>query len=303
MGLRTHAVALLLVLPWIAAPPSAAADPSEDPANPLLGTWKDEGVPGRHVAFEAERVRVLEDGRLTHFHAVYGEGRVSLWRWTRNRTWKVSRKDDVLTVEALGTTSRLRRTTEEPPDLGLRPAPLAQPSSVAAERVAEVTRDLRRRRDEDQAVRTDPARSKDAERVDADSTAYLRRLVAEIGWIDAKRFGTEAADAAFLIVQHSGDLALMQAALPEIEREVREKVLDAQNFALLHDRLALDLGREQRYGTQLASSLFGRLYVLPIEDRENVEATRRALGLSPLSAYLAGMAADLGKEPEFLEWK
>ena len=59
----------------------------------------------------------------------------------------------------------------------------------------------------------------------------------EHGWIDAGRFGSAASKAACVIVQHSGDVSMMMAALPEIEKDVKARQLDGQAFALLNDRL------------------------------------------------------------------
>ena len=66
--------------------------------------------------------------------------------------------------------------------------------------------------------------------VDADNTAWLREQMRELGWIDASRFGPDASFAAFLIVQHSQDLPLMLAALPEIEADVRAKRFNAHQL-------------------------------------------------------------------------
>ena len=99
-------------------------------------------------------------------------------------------------------------------------------------------------------------------------------------------------------------MPLMVATLPEIEKGVRAKILDPQNFALLHDRLSLDLGHKQRYGTQLGQGADKKLVVMPIEDRANVEKIREGLGIPPLSQYLIYFKErNGGKTPEFLEWE
>ncbi len=121
--------------------------------------------------------------------------------------------------------------------------------------------------------------------VDADNTKYLIELVREVGWIDVERFGAPAAGNAFLIVQHSGNLPLMLAALPPIEKDVKAKRLDAQQYALLFDRVRVMLGERQRYGTQLGSNPQGELVVIPLESRERVDELRKELGLFPLGDY------------------
>jgi hypothetical protein len=165
--------------------------------------------------------------------------------------------------------------------------------SLAPDEVTAIQAELERRRVLDQAVRTDPRRRDRMATVDADNTAYLRRIVADIGWIDAERFGPAAAGAAFLLVQHSGDLPLMSAALPEIEKRVRPGSADAQSFALLYDRTQLMRGGKQRYGTQVREMETGELVVSRLEDPDRVDERRAALGLMPLRQYLGGFGGDV----------
>jgi hypothetical protein len=173
------------------------------------------------------------------------------------------------------------------------PLPEAKPLAFGARRdvdesqVAEIQGELARRRTVDQAVRKDPLRRKEMAGVDADNTAYLKGVVTDVGWIDVERFGRPAANAAFLLVQHSGDLPLMLAALPEIEKDVRAGLADAQNFALLYDRTRIMSGGKQRYGSQVRENEDGDLVVFRLEDPDRVDVRRRELGLGPLKDYLA----------------
>ena len=123
----------------------------------------------------------------------------------------------------------------------------------------------------------------------------LRGVVAELGWIDRERFGRVAANDAFLIVQHSGDLPLMLAVLPHIEAAVRERQASAQDFALLYDRTRMRLGHRQRYGTQLVGKLDGKLWLFPLEDPERVEERRTEIGLFPLATYLSLLERETGR--------
>jgi hypothetical protein len=45
-------------------------------------------------------------------------------------------------------------------------------------------------------------------------------------------------------------------------------------LALLEDRIALDEGKKQKYGTQVKRSSNGRYHVEPIEDERNVDKRR-----------------------------
>jgi len=170
------------------------------------------------------------------------------------------------------------------------PAPLVlgEAKPVPAETLASLKAELAKRVLVDQAVRKDPKRHDEMKQVDADNTAWLRKVAVEHGWIDTERFGTKAANAAFLLVQHSGDLPLMTAALPQIEQEVKAGRLNGQNFALLFDRLQLMQGGQQRYGSQvMKDSKKGDWVVRRLEDPDRVDELRKEMGLEPLEKYLA----------------
>jgi hypothetical protein len=184
-----------------------------------------------------------------------------------------------------GLAGEYRKLDHVPPEL--EPAPLALERSAGLVRRARAC-DPGRARDAARPIRrcARTRRSTRAIAVDADNTARLRELVRDVGWIDVDRFGPEASDAAFLIVQHSGNLALMLAALPRIELDVRRKLLDAQAYALLYDRVQVMLGEKQRFGTQLGHAADGSYVVMPLEDRARVDDFRREIGLFPLKQYL-----------------
>jgi hypothetical protein len=202
----------------------------------------------------------------------------------------------------------LRKLDSVPPELELKPLVLGAPGPLPPERVKEIQDELDLRGKKDQEVRQgliefpnggrEVSALEAMRKVDTDNTGWLKKTVAAVGWTDAARFGPEAAQSAFLIVQHSGDLPLMMAALPEIEKDVKAKRVDAQDYALLFDRSRIFLGDKQRYGTQLMPGPGGTMRILPLEDRARVEELRKEIGLFPLSQYVKMQG---GKEPEFME--
>jgi len=89
-------------------------------------------------------------------------------------------------------------------------------------------------------------------------------------------------------VLHSGDLSLMIAIAGRMEG-----VADlAQAHALLADRIAVQLGEGQRYGTQLRRMPDASLAVLPVVDVHAVQSRRRSLGLDFPTPSLAGVEID-----------
>lgn len=121
--------------------------------------------------------------------------------------------------------------------------------------------------------------------VDADNTSFLKKIVAERGWPGRSLVGSDAEGAAFLIVQHSPDTAFQAKVLPILEKAYAAGEAEGQQVALLTDRVAVQRGQPQVYGTQ-ASIVNGRFKLNPIADSANVDARRAALKMPPVAAYM-----------------
>ena len=121
--------------------------------------------------------------------------------------------------------------------------------------------------------------------VDADNTSFLKKIVAERGWPGRSLVGSDAEDAAFLIVQHSPDTTFQATVLPLLEKAYAAGEAQGQQVALLSDRVAVQRGKPQLYGTQ-ASIVNGRFKLNPIADSANVDARRAALKMPPVAAYM-----------------
>ena len=117
-------------------------------------------------------------------------------------------------------------------------------------------------------------------------SAELLTLVPEDGWFRKSVYGERAANAAFLIVQHS-NLDMWRRFVPILEPLVATGEVDGQSYGLMYDRLAVNEGRPQRYGTQMAC-VDGRLVIdyANLEDPQNADARREAMGfMSTLAEY------------------
>lgn len=130
--------------------------------------------------------------------------------------------------------------------------------------------------------------------VDRANTTRLEGIVRANGWPSIERAGSEVASAAFTIVQHAThDLAFQKEYLAFLEEEYRMGRVPGEPVALLTDRTRQAEGKPQLYGTQI-SIRDGKLEVDPIEDEENVDRRRRALGLPPLAEYIEEVKATYG---------
>ena len=115
---------------------------------------------------------------------------------------------------------------------------------------------------------------------------WLKAVLARIGWFDISRYGAEASQAAWLIVQHSDhDRGWQEQVLAELAPRVARGDMQRNYYAYLVDRVAVGAGRPQTYGTQGRCQGRGNLQLLPVADRENLDRRRAEMGLDSIAAY------------------
>jgi hypothetical protein len=139
--------------------------------------------------------------------------------------------------------------------------------------------ELLRMGEEDQRERRSPQDGTSAPPShDQARTERLRQLVKDHGWPVPALVGDDGANAAWLIAQHADlDVAFQRHCLALLERAAASVPSLRPHVAYLYDRVAVNEGRPQRYGTQ-----FDR----PIELPESVDERRAAMGLGTLAEYL-----------------
>jgi hypothetical protein len=128
---------------------------------------------------------------------------------------------------------------------------------------------------------------------DKANTERLRELVESNGWPTIDKVGKQASQAAWLLAQHADhDPAFQQQCLDLMKQAEPGQVAPA-NIAYLEDRVRVNNGQPQLYGTQFykEGETFGPR---PIEDKERVEERRAAVGLEPYSAYYEDMTKRYG---------
>lgn len=108
--------------------------------------------------------------------------------------------------------------------------------------------------------------------------AELLAMVPAEGWFRKSVYGEQAASAAFLIIQHS-DIEQWRRFVPVLEPLVATGEINGSQYGLMYDRLAVNEGRPQRYGTQMTCK--AGEWVIDrenLEDPENADARRAAIG-------------------------
>lgn len=111
------------------------------------------------------------------------------------------------------------------------------------------------------------------------------------GYPGFDRVGEDGSMNFWLMTQHSDhDPAFQQKVLDEMKVEVDKKNAHASNYGLLVDRVNLNTGQPQVYGTQVTYNMeIGQAYPKPLADSINVNTRRKEVGLEPLEVYLNNM--------------
>lgn len=130
--------------------------------------------------------------------------------------------------------------------------------------------------------------------IDAESSAMMNRLLSEWDWIDRSRFGPRVSNFAWLLAQHADqDPELQKLALERMQAHLANGGIKPANYAYLHDRVAINAGRLQRYGTQpiWQCTKDNKLNLHPVEQPESLDARRAELAMKPAQRDLDHMAA------------
>jgi hypothetical protein len=117
-------------------------------------------------------------------------------------------------------------------------------------------------------------------------TKVLRRILAEHDWPGHRLVGPEAARAAWSLALHADDdPAFQRAATTLLERAVRADDAHIQHWAHLYDRVQVNSGRPQEFGTQLLLSGTGVELCL-LRAPESLDQRRASVQLPPIAVAL-----------------
>ena len=128
------------------------------------------------------------------------------------------------------------------------------------------------------------------------NAARLAAIMREVGWPGRTLAGTEAANAAWLVLQHAiGDPVVMRRGLELVRTAAESGDVDPIQVAMLEDRVRTFSGQPQRYGTQFDWDALGEMSPKPIEEPDTVDERRRAIGLPPLAEKLREVRDEIAR--------
>jgi hypothetical protein len=128
----------------------------------------------------------------------------------------------------------------------------------------------------------------------------LEQIVEKIGYPKNSDVGDSINSAAFLIIQHCGNLETMKKYKVLLEECVNQGECKKSDFALLTDRILVAEGKSQIYGTQLwIDSKIGKIYLSVCEDFGNINVRRAKMELNPIEEYLKNFGENIEMKSQF----
>ena len=121
-------------------------------------------------------------------------------------------------------------------------------------------------------------------RVDRENLATVVSLIEKCGMPTLEEVTQNQMMAIWLVFQH-GDNASRKKYLPQIRKSVENGDLEEGQLALMEDRILVNDGKPQIYGSQFRIE-DGDLVLYELANPETVDKRRAKVGLEPLSEYL-----------------
>lgn len=125
------------------------------------------------------------------------------------------------------------------------------------------------------------------EAIDRENLPRLKAIIDQFGWPGCQLVGEQGADKIWLLVQHCDqDLEFQKACLELLREAVTKGDAPKRHLAYLTDRVLVNEGRFQLYGTQV-QLIDGQAMPHPIQEPEELDKRRKEMELEPFADYLA----------------
>ena len=137
-------------------------------------------------------------------------------------------------------------------------------------------------------------------KMDSINLFKVEKILDNKGWLSVNIIGEQGNTTLFLVIQHS-DIETQLKYLPMMRDAVNKGNAKPGQLAFLEDRVALEQGKRQIYGSQLRSvPTSGEYFVSPLIDPENVNKRRAEVGLGTIEDYIKywGLTWDVKKHKE-----
>jgi hypothetical protein len=125
-------------------------------------------------------------------------------------------------------------------------------------------------------------------KVDSLNVVNLKRIIEHNGFPRLEQVGVDAMRGVFIIIQHADRFPEWQKSqLGNIKKAADLREIDPEKFAYLYDRICINSGKKQLYGTQFKKVDYSK-GIATIQDTENLSGLskrRMELEMMPLPMY------------------
>ena len=118
-------------------------------------------------------------------------------------------------------------------------------------------------------------------------TEKIKEILADQGWLKLSEYGEGTLENLWMLVQHSDHDIPFQEQCLQMMKSLPEEEVIKRHIAMLTDRILVNTGQPQIYGSQIMRMEKGKRIPWPIENEAGVEERRAAMGMRPLSEYLS----------------
>lgn len=139
-----------------------------------------------------------------------------------------------------------------------------------------------KKEDQNLVLRLDNKKS-DLAKISRKHKVKLKKIIKEIGWPTIPKVGKEASCAAWLIVQHADHDVKFQESCLSLMKSLPEGDVLKKQIAYLTDRIMVNKGKKQIYGTQFYLNKKNVFGPRPIKDLKNIEKRWQEMEMSSKS--------------------
>lgn len=118
--------------------------------------------------------------------------------------------------------------------------------------------------------------------IDTTNQELLDKWFDQCGWPD--ELSEKAHSAILLIIQHA-DINYINKYINELKTKVDNKLLAADDYAIMFDRKMMYEGKAQHYGTQTIESPSSKNLVWPVIQIDSLDIRRASVGLPSMKSY------------------
>lgn len=122
--------------------------------------------------------------------------------------------------------------------------------------------------------------------VGIDNQKRIKSLYSKYGYLGYDKVGKKETDF-WITIQHAdNDVPFQQKMLKVLKKEIRKNNADRSHYAMLEDRIAINLNRKQRFGSQVTYNKLGQaIPKIGLIDSINIDKLREKYNLPLFKEY------------------